>query len=237
MNELLLLTLIIMKKRENKSPAFQFYPKDFLSDQNVICMSNEQVGAYMKLLCFAWIDDDCSLPADSTKLEAMTNLGSTTLQPVINCFFEKDGKLFHKRLLKERQKQDKWREKSRKGGLASAKSRAKGGSRVVQPKANSTSTSASTNTTPTPSEKGGEEKEKKEIMKTLTKWFSEMDDVSKPAGLAKFFVDKYSIAVIKKTLRVGHPTSRKQFSDFCEFYTKEMNIKKPKNKGSNGPGP
>src|SRR5688572_27765003 len=36
----------------NKSPAFQFYRKDFVS--GTVTMSLQEVGAYMRLLCYAW---------------------------------------------------------------------------------------------------------------------------------------------------------------------------------------
>lgn len=42
---------------KNKAPAFQFYPKDVLSDGNAMAMPAEAFGIYMKLLCFDWIDD------------------------------------------------------------------------------------------------------------------------------------------------------------------------------------
>lgn len=41
----------------NKSPAFQFYPKDVLSDGNAMAMPAEAFGIYMKLLCYDWIDN------------------------------------------------------------------------------------------------------------------------------------------------------------------------------------
>ena len=41
------------------SPAFQFYPRDFLSDAKVAAMTNEQVGCYWKLICYCWIETDC----------------------------------------------------------------------------------------------------------------------------------------------------------------------------------
>jgi len=58
------------------------------------------------------------------------------------CFYEKDGKLYNKRLQTEREKQIQWREKSREGGIKSGEARrkAKGGSRVVEPNANQRAT-------------------------------------------------------------------------------------------------
>ena len=46
----------------NKSPAFQFYPADFLSDSKVILMSNEEVGCYIKLICHGWLEG--SIPSN-----------------------------------------------------------------------------------------------------------------------------------------------------------------------------
>lgn len=43
--------------RNPKSPAFQVYPGDFMSDPKVLGMTIEEVGAYWMLLCAAWIDD------------------------------------------------------------------------------------------------------------------------------------------------------------------------------------
>lgn len=42
---------------ENKSPAFQFYPKDFLTDAKVIIMPPEIRGLYITLLCIDWLED------------------------------------------------------------------------------------------------------------------------------------------------------------------------------------
>jgi uncharacterized protein YdaU (DUF1376 family) len=44
-----------------KSPAFSFYAKDFLS--GTAKMSLQEVGAYIRLLAYAW--DDGSIPADA----------------------------------------------------------------------------------------------------------------------------------------------------------------------------
>jgi len=41
-----------------KSPAFQFYPQDFLSSLDVQMMTAEEVGIYVLLLANSWIQDD-----------------------------------------------------------------------------------------------------------------------------------------------------------------------------------
>jgi hypothetical protein len=64
-----------------KSPAFQFYPKDFLSDGKVILMSSEVRGIYITLLCVDWIDN--GLPEKRT---AWLSMGGYS-------FFKPDGTL------------------------------------------------------------------------------------------------------------------------------------------------
>lgn len=41
---------------KEKSPAFQFYPRDWLSDPNVSNLSYEQEGWYIHLICYCWLD-------------------------------------------------------------------------------------------------------------------------------------------------------------------------------------
>jgi uncharacterized protein YdaU (DUF1376 family) len=121
------------------SPSFQFYPQDFLADINVQDMTMKELGIYIKLLCHCWIED--GLPVGSRVVQRWFKQGST----VARCFYEKEGFYRNERLDIERQKQVDWREKSRLGGIHSADNKKviKGGSRVVQPRANS-STSSST---------------------------------------------------------------------------------------------
>lgn len=124
-----------------KRPAFQFYPGDWLSSLKVMLMNPEQEGAYIRLLCYDWSgdgipDDDQTLSVLSRMGEGWFNGGSTVIR---NCFIphpSKDGFITNERLQSEREKQDQWREKSKQGGIKSAASRRKKGSRVVQPNVN-----------------------------------------------------------------------------------------------------
>jgi uncharacterized protein YdaU (DUF1376 family) len=156
----------------NKAPAFQFYANDWLSSTRIALMTPAQEGAYIRLLCYAWNDPDCSIPDDDQTLSTLSRLGEGWFnggsQMVRNCFEPhptKPGRLVNSRLLEERSKQDEWREKSRQGGIKSGQSRrrsgktliestgensageTKGGSqmvrRVVEPKGNSSSSSSS----------------------------------------------------------------------------------------------
>lgn len=58
--------------RNPKSPAFQFYPGDYLADPKVAAMTTEAEGAYMRLLCYAWIDG--GIPSDHAMLAPMCKL-------------------------------------------------------------------------------------------------------------------------------------------------------------------
>ena len=52
-------------------------------------MTAAEEGAYHRLLCLAWSDKDCTLPADKTALLAMSKLGSDqngSLETVLSCF-------------------------------------------------------------------------------------------------------------------------------------------------------
>lgn len=114
-------------------PSFPFYPRDFLSDLNVVSMTEEEVGKYIKLLCFCWIEDGIQIKGGSRVVLEWFNQSPS----VARCFVEKDGKYRNPRLDLERQRQVEWRKKSSIGGLHSAqiKQHNKGGSRVVQPNA------------------------------------------------------------------------------------------------------
>lgn len=92
-----------------KSPAFQFYPKDFMGDMNVALMSLEERGAYITLMCFCWNEGE--LPADITRLSRLCGVSVDDMESLWEqvgpCFEEKDGALVHPRLEREREKQQK----------------------------------------------------------------------------------------------------------------------------------
>lgn len=141
----------------SKSPAFQFYPKDWLSSQKISLMSPAEEGAYIRLLCYCWDDEDCSLPDDDTLLARISRLnegwfnGSSILLRA--CFVahpRKVGFLTNARLCAEKEKQRIWRDKSIQGGIKSGESRrkkalrtTKGGSVLLEPNGNSSFASAS----------------------------------------------------------------------------------------------
>ncbi len=120
----------------DKSPAFQIYPKDFISDFDVQNMNMEEVGVYIYLLFADWLEG--GIPDDRGVVEGWLKHRCTTLDSVAKPWAKftilKNGKRYNPRLDKERQKQEIWRQKSSEGGKKGAASRreTKGGSGVVE---------------------------------------------------------------------------------------------------------
>lgn len=104
---------------KEQSPAFQFYAAEYLADINVQCMSLQEEGMYTRMLAYCWREG--SLPKDPRLLQALCK-GMAPSPLVLSCFVEKNGRLIHTRLEKERDKQKKWRlqksEDGKKGATA-----------------------------------------------------------------------------------------------------------------------
>jgi hypothetical protein len=126
----------------SKPPAFQLYANDWLSSLHINLMTPAQEGAYIRLLCYAWADSDCSLPDDDAVLAQLSRLGEGWLKGgssiLRQCFVphpEHPARLVNLKLLEVRRNLEDWRERSRQGGIKSGQVRAsqsKGGSRVLQ---------------------------------------------------------------------------------------------------------
>jgi uncharacterized protein YdaU (DUF1376 family) len=109
-----------------KSPAFQFYPQDYLADPNVAEMTLEEQGAYIRLICYAWIAG--SIPADPERCARLVGNGcsisvATNVQRAFNEPSTDPQRLLHKRVEKERQKQAIRREQASSAGKKSAAKR------------------------------------------------------------------------------------------------------------------
>lgn len=109
-----------------KAPAFQFYVADWVMATRTIPV--EARGVHIDLLCFAWDND--GLPADLDGLHTFVGLGKRKFKALWDSHLARrwhpndDGRLINTRQEQEREKQKKWREKSAKGGRASAKAKA-----------------------------------------------------------------------------------------------------------------
>lgn len=99
-----------------KAPAFQFYPKDFLSSSKVDRMSMTERGIYITLLSFCWLDG--SLPTDVGQLARLVRIREPQFNRIWNgalseCFTEKDGRLINPRLERERRAQADYRRRQK----------------------------------------------------------------------------------------------------------------------------
>jgi uncharacterized protein YdaU (DUF1376 family) len=107
--------------------AFLFYVEDWLSSTAIDLMTAAEERGYLRLLLHAWKNPDCGLPNDDrilahlSKLETEWQTGSGEV--VRAEFFERDGRLYNERLLRERENQRAVREARSGAGKAGAESR------------------------------------------------------------------------------------------------------------------
>jgi uncharacterized protein YdaU (DUF1376 family) len=97
--------------RTGKSPAFQFYPSDFLNSPKVRRMSLTERGAYISLLSLCWLDGSLSNSVAELARElhvAEKQFARMWDGPLSECFYEKGGRLHNERLDRERKKQALW---------------------------------------------------------------------------------------------------------------------------------
>lgn len=149
--------------KRTTSPAFQFYPRDFLSSSKVDQMSMTERGVYITLLSRCWLDN--GLPIETKELAGLVRMKPQQFArlwssgQVGKCFTARDGKYHNDRLDDERQKQADYRRRQSDKGKASAAGRLNRGATgeqpalnrgstktlptAVQPKGNSASVSAS----------------------------------------------------------------------------------------------
>ena len=110
-----------------KPPAFQVYPRDFMSDANVLLMSWDERGVYMWLLYSCWLEG--SIPADISELaricSPMTTRKMARMWARIGpCFAESEpGRLHHQRLTDQREKMEERRRKLSAAGEKGAETR------------------------------------------------------------------------------------------------------------------
>lgn len=95
--------------KSSKSPAFQFFPRDFLASPKVDRMAMTERGAYITLLCRCWLDN--GLPTDMGELAYYCRMKPAQFERmwtsgrISQCFTERGGKFHNERLDVERKKQ------------------------------------------------------------------------------------------------------------------------------------
>lgn len=117
-----------------KAPAFQFYADDFLA--GTLDLSQEELGAYIRLLCHQW--NRGSIPVETEKQQRLAG-GPVSADVLVKFQLMPDGRLVNERLEQEREKQANFREAQSKKGKASAEARrnqpeSNRGSTAVQPR-------------------------------------------------------------------------------------------------------
>lgn len=122
------------------SPAFRFYPGDFLSSTKVASMSMTERGVYITLLSHCWLSD--GLPTDRGALARIVGMKLVQFQrmwdgPLCECFFERKGRLRNPRLDRERQSQDEYRAKQAANGAKGGRPKGLGYPRQTQEKPDS----------------------------------------------------------------------------------------------------
>lgn len=134
---------------KDKSPAFQFYPSDFLGSPKVQVMTNAEVGIYLRLLCLDWGEGGFELDPDylARYVREPRETWDAAWHIVKRCFVERDGRWYNPRLEREREKQAAFRAKQSAAGLASAAARFNHRSTNVEPRLNSPSLSPAQATT------------------------------------------------------------------------------------------
>lgn len=76
------------KIHENqKTPAFPFYAKDWISDLKVQSLTFEQKGIFLELLCYSWLDD---LPNNLEMIAHLSRCDVSAIRTIIDKFFKID---------------------------------------------------------------------------------------------------------------------------------------------------
>jgi len=84
------MTTSTLEPREmDKLPYFRFFPARFLASELAVTLSNEEMGGYLRLLLFSWINH--GLPGDRKVLGRIAQLEGKELERVLSSGFTKDG--------------------------------------------------------------------------------------------------------------------------------------------------
>jgi uncharacterized protein YdaU (DUF1376 family) len=115
----------VVGKSSDKAPAFQFYVKDYETDENVKLMSLAQEGAFLRLLCHQWLHR--SIPTNIDALARICRCSRAefeSLWPGIEPCFESvaEGRVTNARLERQRTELDGYLEgQSIRGSNGAAK--------------------------------------------------------------------------------------------------------------------
>jgi uncharacterized protein YdaU (DUF1376 family) len=105
---------------KEKSPAFQWYPKDCDTDENVRAMDDREFGFYVRCLNHSWLNN--GLPSDPVEIVRIIGRPKSYIDkvwPRVSKCFRLDGdRLVNNRQEEERQSRADYREDRSKAGKA-----------------------------------------------------------------------------------------------------------------------
>jgi uncharacterized protein YdaU (DUF1376 family) len=109
-----------------KRPAFQFYPREYLTDEHVVLMNLEEQGAYVRLLCHQWLEG--SVPAEIPALARLCGVAPAKMKRLWVCIAPKfqatpDGRLVNERLERARKDTEEWKATQAEAGRRGAEKR------------------------------------------------------------------------------------------------------------------
>lgn len=91
-------------------PYFPFYPADFLTDEVVILMTNQEIGCYVKLLCYCWKEG--SIPNNILAIAKLCNEDNSVMEELWDTISQKfvpaendSSRLINRKLNELRRKQ------------------------------------------------------------------------------------------------------------------------------------
>ncbi len=104
------------------TPFFKINATEYLSDSRIQSLSLEEQGAYFRLLCYAWNQEESgSLPDDDESLATLSRLGREKWEKskakILKNFEFVNGKWMDRRLLQESKAQKYFRENQRAKAL------------------------------------------------------------------------------------------------------------------------
>lgn len=97
---------------KSNSPAFQFYPRDFIT--GTTHMTASEVGAYIRLLCHQW--EHGFVPENETRILRIAGCKKQELPLVLEKFVKTESGLINIRLDKSRETLVQYREKQKENG-------------------------------------------------------------------------------------------------------------------------
>jgi len=110
-----------------RSPAFQFYPKDFLTSTKVGLMSMTERGIYITLLSHCWLEG--GVPTDMGQLARLVGMKPAQFTrlwehgPLHGCFENRDGLYVNPRMEDDRHKRAAYLDRQRSNGSGGGRPR------------------------------------------------------------------------------------------------------------------